>query len=148
MSTIINTEIQINAPIETVWDVLTDFDHYPNWNPFIKSISGKLEVGKTLKVTIQPPNSGIMRFKPRILELATKQKIKWLGHLLVPGIFDGKHSFELIPVGDGRTRFVQSEEFKGLLVPLMASKLNRDTRKGFEEMNQSLKTEAEKMFSK
>ena len=34
----ISTEIEINAPVETVWSILTDFDKYPDWNPFVKSV--------------------------------------------------------------------------------------------------------------
>ena len=33
-------EIEINAPPSRVWQVLTDFEKYPTWNPFIKKITG------------------------------------------------------------------------------------------------------------
>lgn len=46
----IETEIMINASVETVWKVLTDFDNHPTWNPFIQSISGEKAVGKNLTV--------------------------------------------------------------------------------------------------
>ena len=41
----IKTEILINATPEKVWTILTNFDNYPNWNPFIKSIKGEVKVG-------------------------------------------------------------------------------------------------------
>ena len=32
----LHSEIEINAPVERVWEVLTDFASYPRWNPFIR----------------------------------------------------------------------------------------------------------------
>ena len=62
--------------------------------------------------------------------------LKWLGHLLFPGLFDGEHSFQLIDNGNGTTTFRQSEIFKGILVGLLNLE---NTRKGFEAMNKKLK---------
>ena len=36
-------EVEIAAPAERVWSVLVDFDAYPDWNPFIRSIQGACE---------------------------------------------------------------------------------------------------------
>ena len=64
---------------------------------------------------------------------------RWLGHLLVPGIFDGEHIFGIEELERHRVRFVQGEVFKGLLVRLLARSLDRDTQRGFEEMNRALR---------
>lgn len=51
----IKTEILINATPEKVWSILTSFDNYPNWNPFIKSIKGEAKVGNKIKVCMHTP---------------------------------------------------------------------------------------------
>lgn len=84
-----------------------------------------------------------MTFKPKVLTLIKNKELSWLGHLLFPGLFDGKHQFQLIDNGDGTTTFIQSEEFKGLLVSFFKKKLNTNTRNGFIEMNKKLKELAE-----
>jgi hypothetical protein len=38
--------IEIDAPPADVWRVLLDFDAYGEWNPFIRSISGRVEPGE------------------------------------------------------------------------------------------------------
>ena len=48
----LRTETEIDAPVERVWQVLMDFDSYPRWNPFIRSIRGTPEVGSRLEVEI------------------------------------------------------------------------------------------------
>ncbi len=45
----LETDIIINAPIDPVWNILVDFDSYPEWNPFIKSFMEKSRKVKNLK---------------------------------------------------------------------------------------------------
>jgi len=139
----IKTEILINATPEKVWSILTNFDDYPNWNPFIKSIKGNVKVGNKIKARIEPPESKGMTFKPKILTFETNKELSWVGHLLFTRLFDGEHKFELIDNGNGTTKFIQSEKFKGILVPLFKKQLDSNTKKGFEEMNKKLKELAE-----
>ena len=139
----IHTEIEINAPAERVWRVLTDFAAYPKWNPFIRRVDGDLIVGSRLHVNIQPSGGKGMSFRPTVLHAEPNRELRWLGHLWLPGLFDGEHSFSIEPLSDGRVRFVQRERFRGLLVPFLSKMLDGDTRRGFEEMNRALKLRAE-----
>ena len=54
-------------------------------------------------------------FRPRVLEAEPARRLRWLGHLLVPGLFDGEHRFTIEPAGPGRARVTQQETFRGLL---------------------------------
>jgi hypothetical protein len=38
---ILESEIVIQAAAERIWDILMDFESYPEWNPFIRNIAGK-----------------------------------------------------------------------------------------------------------
>lgn len=137
----IYTEILIKAPAPVVWNVLTDFENYPNWNPFIKSLKGDLAVGKRIRVSIEG-----MTFKPQILVCEKNRELRWLGNLLFRGLFDGEHRFLLIDHGDGTTTFQHSEQFEGILVGIFARQLAQ-TKTGFELMNQKLKEQAESSSS-
>jgi hypothetical protein len=139
----LHTEIEIEAPAERVWELLTDFASYPEWNPFIRSISGQPTPGERLEVRLEPPGGRGMTFKPKVLNAEPNRELRWLGHLLVPGLFDGEHSFTIQPLEENRVRFVQREAFKGLLVPLFSRSLDTNTQRGFEEMNRALKERTE-----
>jgi hypothetical protein len=141
----IRTEIIINAPAGKVWKILTDFNAYPQWNPFINTLTGDVKVGNKIKVKITPPDASAMKFTPKVLTFDENRKLSWLGHLLIPGIFDGEHIFELIANADGTTTFIHRENFKGILVPLSKKMLEVNTRNGFIEMNNKLKELAEKV---
>ena len=134
----IHTTINIHADSETVWNILTDFGSYPDWNPFITSVEGTLEVGKKLKADI-----GSFQFKPTVKIFEKGKQLTWLGRLIFPGLFDGRHTFECIPQKDGTTTFIQKESFSGILVPFLKKKLDGETKEGFEAMNQKLKEIAE-----
>jgi hypothetical protein len=137
----LRAEIEINAPPERVWAVLTDFGSFPDWNPFIRSISGDVATGSQLEVRMEPPEGRAMTFKPAVLKTEPNRELAWLGRLGLPGIFDGEHHFELQP-RNGGTLFVQREKFTGILVPLLGGALEK-TRRGFEGMNAALKERAE-----
>jgi len=117
--------------------VLTDFGAYPRWNPFILEVAGVAYRGERLTVQMRQGNR-IMTFKPIILDIQPERELRWLGHLLIPGIFDGEHSFVIEPLGKDRVRLVQSETFNGLLVPFSGFLLD-DTERSFNLMNQALK---------
>jgi hypothetical protein len=139
----LRTEIEINAPAERVWQLLTDFASFPQWNPFIRRASGEPREGAQLQVYLQPSGAKGMTFRPKVLKAEPNRELRWLGHFLIPGLFDGEHIFTIEPLGAGRVRFVQRELFTGILVPLFARWLSKDTRLGFEEMNLALKLRAE-----
>jgi len=137
------TEIEIDASAERVWDILTDFASYPQWKPFIRRISGELQVGERLEVRLEPPDSRGITLRPTVLRAEPNRLLWWVGHLMVPGIFDGEHSLVIEPLEGNRVRFVQHEAFKGVLVRPLARSLDKSTLRGFEEMNGALKERAE-----
>ena len=139
----IETEIIISASPEKVWSVLTDFKKHQDWNPFIKSIKGEKLVGKNITVSIKPPDSKGMTFKPVIIKFVPNQEFRWKGKLGIKGIFDGEHYFVLEKGSDTQTRFIQGEEFSGVLVWIMGNALNK-TQEGFNLMNEAIKKECEK----
>jgi hypothetical protein len=140
----IRAEIEINASAERVWHILTDFADFPEWNPFIRQISGELKVGGKLDVFLQPSGQRGMHFRPTVLAVTPSQELRWLGRLWgIPKLFDGEHSLTIEPLDANRVRFVQQEVFSGILVSLLAGTLSAAER-SFGEMNKALRTLAEK----
>ena len=135
----LRTEIEFEGTPQEVWDVLADLPAYREWNPFIKKIDGEPRTGTNLEVRMEPKGERAMTFRPTVLTVEPGRELKWIGHLLIPGIFDGEHRWLIEEIEPGRVRFTQSERFGGILVPLLWKKL-RDggTAKGFRAMNEAL----------
>src|SRR5690242_13044240 len=112
-------DISIGASPAAVWATLTDLAAYPAWNPFIRSASGAPKPGSRLTIRIQPSGARETTFRASVLAVVPTQFLSWLGHLDIPGLFDGEHHFISEPTGAGRVRFTQREVFRGLLAPLI-----------------------------
>jgi hypothetical protein len=132
--------ILIDAQPMGVWTVLTDLSRYPEWNPLFREASGEIAVGERIKLrSVHPANGRMMTVKPKIVTAEAGVELRWAASL--PGIMSGEHSFVLTPAG-GSTRVVQSESFRGLLVPLSGKILAR-AEASFAELNEALKKRAE-----
>ena len=137
------TATEINASPRSVWNVLLDFPTYPEWNPFVRSIEGFPKEGETLEVSIQPVGGSGMTFRPKVIRAAQDRELRWLGHVLLPGIFDDERFFSIEPLDGGRrAKIIYRERFTGLLLPLMRKHL-LGRREGVEAMNRALKVRVE-----
>ncbi|MFE3193615.1 SRPBCC family protein [Nocardia sp. NPDC059240] len=138
----ISAAIVIQAPPMRVWEVLVDLRAYPEWNPFIREAAGEIAVGNTLNLRMFPVTGGRpTTFKPVVLEARPGAEVRWLGRLLLPGIFDGEHSFTLTATADG-TEVVQAEKFSGVIVPFVGGSI-ADTQESFVALNAALKKRVE-----
>jgi hypothetical protein len=138
----IHTEIGIERQDAAVWAILADIDKWAEWNPFAKA-SGRLAVGERLDVEIRPPGRKPTSFRPTVVKLEPGRELRWLGHLGLPGIFDGEHGFRIAPENAGRCRFEQFEMFTGVMAGPILWLAGDATRRGFEAMNRALKARAE-----
>ena len=125
MSITIDTTVDIDASKQAVWDVLTDFAAYGEWNPFLR-IEGTAEVGTKLVVLVATPC----------------EELRWIGKLGFRGIVDGEHFFILTTNEDGTTHLEHGERFSGALVALArGDSAKNDT--GYEAFSQALKQRVE-----
>ncbi len=138
----IETGVDITAPRWRVWQVLTDADRYPAWNPFVTSVDGALREGSKRRVRIAPPGLRAVTFEPTVVALAQERELRWRGRLLVPGLPDGEHAFRLEERGGG-CRFRQTVRFSGVLMSLLGAGLPEAACRGFEAMDAALKARAE-----
>lgn len=137
----LQTEIIINATPEKVWNILMDFAKYPEWNPFVKEITGSQQVGGQLKVTLKN-GKGTSVFTPTVVSNETANVFEWLGSIPL-GLFKGKHRFAIEKISETQVKFIHSEQFSGLLAGLIMSQIGETTRNGFIAMNKALKERAE-----
>lgn len=141
----IAAEIDIDAPPSQVWAVLTDLPRYPEWNPFIREAAGEVRAGARLRLRMFPRAGRPMTFRPRVLVATTDIELRWVGRLVLPGVFDGEHCFRLSPraTTEGtHTHLRQTERFSGLLVPVLGKTIFA-TVENFRALNEALKNRVE-----
>ncbi len=142
MSKRLSTHVDIEARPERVWEVLTDLAAYPEWNPFIVRADGAVRPGRRLTLRMQPVGGRVMTVRPWLRAVTVNRELRWSGTLGAPGLLDAEHTFTLQPLAGG-TRLIQSETFRGVLVPFVARTLDRTTLPAFVAMNEALARRAE-----
>lgn len=143
---VLSSGIEIAAPAERVWEILTDFPSYSEWNPFMREIQGSAEVGSRLAVRVDPSWSMAMTVRPRLVSVVPNRELRWFGHLMfVPRLFDGEHSFLIERAEQGNVRFVQQEKLSGLVAVVFPGRFQRATEHDWDRMNQALKERAEQI---
>lgn len=135
----INTEIVIHANIAKVWQSLTDFQNYPNSNPFMTCIEGEKKAGAKIKVEIIPPGSKPMTFTPKLIKFETNQEMRWIGILGASWLFSGEHYFKLEKLNEEKTKLTHGETFTDLISPIFSALSGKKTLQGFNLMNEGLK---------
>ena len=138
----IRTEIDIKASLEKVWEVLTDFNNFPQWNPFIRQINGDPKVGTKLKIHLHTSSGKSRTYRPTVTKVEPNRELRWSGKSFIPGMFNGERIFS-IELKTNHVRFVHREIFTGLGVALAGNRLDKDMYQSFEKMNDAFKEEVE-----
>jgi uncharacterized protein YndB with AHSA1/START domain len=130
-------EIQISAPPEAVWRVLTDFPRWPEWNPDVKRMSfdGPLAPGTEFRWKAGPGT-----IVSRLDKVEPPRYISWHGRTLT---IDAYHEWWLEP-REGGTLVSTEEAFYGLLARLLQLPLQKTLDKSFEVAVKRLKEEVER----
>lgn len=137
------SQIDIDAPPERVWDVLTNFPTFPSWNPFIREAEGSLHPGARLRIKLRL-GRWLITFHPVLTVVDRPRELRWLARQWRPGIFDVDRRFRLEPLGTTGCRFVQSESGSGIFAPLLMLIMAGRILRGYEEFNAAIKERVER----
>lgn len=141
----IETNIVIDSTPEKIWDVLTNFEEYELWNPFMIKVVGNASLGSKIEVNIKTISGKNRSYYPIITKCETNKELRWKGKSFLPGVFDGERVFVLEKSDRDKVSFSHKEIFSGLGVKLVGNKLDENLREGFVRMNEALKVRAENL---
>ena len=129
----------IDASPETIWAILIDGQRYPEWDPGVDRIEGKIAPGETLKAysKLSPGRA----FPAKVTEFVPGKKMVWSGGMPL-GLFKGVRTFTLSPKGNGSTEFSLREVFSGPLLPMIGRSIP-DMTDNFKNFAAGLKNRAE-----
>ena len=128
----------IEATPETIWTILTDSSSYPEWDPGMERIEGRIAPGEKIKVFTKL-NPG-RTFPVKVTDFVPGQKMTWSGGIPL-GLFKCERTFSLSPQGNGTTEFTMREVLSGLLFPMFRRSIP-DLTSSFEQFAAGLKSRA------
>ncbi|MGE3670771.1 MAG: SRPBCC family protein [Polyangiaceae bacterium] len=144
----VRTQIEIAASREEVWEVLTDFARYPEWNPVIVSVKGELRAGANVDIKIRQGKLAVP-IPCRMHRVEPLHDFRWRGprNSLMAKVMGGEHYFSLEPLrsdaGEERCVFVHGEQFRGAVVPLLWPRMKKQLEAGYSRVNRALKERVE-----
>ncbi len=141
----IGTEIDIEAPCEKVWAIITNVDKWHEWSPTINASEGKAEVGSVVTITMMSKEAGKdgPKYSPKIIKMDEPKYFHWRAHMMAGFIFTNDKIIELEPTATG-TKVIHKETFKGLMAALMKGQMEKGVPTMLNMMNEALKELAEK----
>ena len=135
----IERTIDINAPIETIWDITVDIERWPEWTTSMKSIrkqeAGPLAVGSVARV--EPAGGTTSDWT--VSELQPLLRFTWATKVRGVSVV-ALHRMEAIP---GGTRMTLELDYSGFLARLFNFQIRRTFVRNLEVESQGMKTLAE-----
>jgi len=134
---------EIAAPPELVWQVITDFSAYGEWNPFVTACDTELHEGAPISMTV-------------VLGENIRDQVEFVSQVIPGELFEYRmkpvgpllHSYrqhEVMCLGDGSTRYRSTFELNGWISGLVGLSLGSALRDGFQGMTDSLVSRSESL---
>lgn len=137
------TEIEINASQRRVWQALLRKEQWLYWNTYLYDCDSKqrFEQGREVALSLRrTPGEEETAFHPLITLVQPEVCLKWVSS--IPG-FVHESVFQLQAIGRDRTKYVQQENFSGLLTRVIFPFIRQDEHQGIRRMARELKRYAE-----
>ena len=141
MARSVRAEIQIAAPIERVWGILTDLEGYSEWNGFTARAESTLRVGDPIALYPRLIGKRAYRWTERVSK-NEPYELCWDLTLGAPFLLTAERCQTLTAQGDG-THYVTEDRFEGVLTAVVMATFARAMQRGFEDCAIGLKKRAE-----
>lgn len=134
------TSIEIDAPHDVVWAVLTDFDALPEWSSGLQGLAGDFREGGAVTATFRAFGRN-QKYEHTLAFFEEGAQFGWSDR--ATGMFTDRHIYRVEPLPHGRTLFTQSDEPQGGVLRFMGGQIARQTVKLYQAFNRELKERAE-----
>lgn len=137
------TQIDIDAPVERVWDTLIAFDRYGDWNPFVLRVRGEPVVGAPVRLTVRIGGRRMGRTHlvsrvepPHVLAWTLPTRARWW--------MRGERVQRLEALGPDRCRYTNDEQVHGIFGLCIGPVFGPLVRRGLEQAGAALKAHTER----
>jgi hypothetical protein len=134
MAFVIDESVRIDSPATTVWQVLTDFPRYGEWNPFCVTAETTLEPGAPIDMRVKLIGPRALKQREYIRSHTPGAGFSYSMKPMPVGALHSMRSHTLTPLGEERCRYDSHFELGGWLLPVVTTLMGAALRRGFGEM--------------
>ena len=128
---------EIKAPVKSLWEVITDVEEYPQWNPYVVYCESDFTPGSAIKMKVKLLPWLTIKQKETIRDNESEEFLEY-GISLPLGLLTSTRQHILTSLGNHNSRYESVFILKGVLAPLVELLLGRQLKRGFEEMTDAL----------
>lgn len=146
MKRAVEHRIGVQAPAEVVWEVVSDFESWKDWNPLHRKAEGQLKIGTILTLEQHLPGEPPRVIQPIVQDWVPYEQLHWRSSRL-GGFVTAIRYLEIESMGDTNSTFSNGELFMGLLLRFVGREERRKLKAAFTEMGEAVRDRAEAIWS-
>jgi hypothetical protein len=146
MQRAVEHRIGVQAPAEIVWEVISDFAAWKDWNPIHPRMEGELRIGTPLVVEVAIGDGPPATIQPIVQDWVPYEQLHWRTKRL-RGLVTAIRYIEIDKKGDQNAIFSNGELFMGPLVRFVSRDERRRLRAAYTRMGEAVRDRAEAIWS-
>ena len=136
----------VQAPAELVWELISDFSTWGDWNPIYRKAEGQMKIGTPLTIEQALPGEPVQVIQPVVQDWVPFEQLHWRSSRL-GGFVTAIRYIEIERMGEANSTFSNGELFMGMLVRWVSKSERRKLRAAYTEMGEALRDHAEALWS-
>lgn len=146
-SVIRTNPVQINAPIDVAWSVLTDVQKYGDWNPFTPQAKTDFAIGSPANLLVR---MGPVKFRitETVCALEEPRLVAWKKKFGADWLLLAVREQHLEYVDKAICSYYNTDRLTGVLAPIVHICFGNYMRRGFNDVAAGLKVYAETKYAR
>jgi hypothetical protein len=138
----IEHRIGVQCPGSVIWDLVSDINGWPAWNPLYPKAKGELGFGAVLELEVALPGEAPRAIKPKMREWTPGEQIIW-DLSMMGGLIRSTRFIEIETLDNGNCIFSNGEFFEGPAMRLIGKKTQKAIKAGFRAFGETVRDRAE-----
>jgi hypothetical protein len=134
--------IGVQTPAPVIWEMISDINGWPAWNPLYPKAKGEVQFGAELELEVALPGEAPRIIKPKIRDWTPNEQIIW-DLRMMGGLIRTTRYIEIETLENGNCIFSNGEFFEGPLMGLIGKKTRRAIKAGFRAFGETVRDRAE-----
>jgi uncharacterized protein YndB with AHSA1/START domain len=137
--------VEIAAPSKVVWEVLTDLDRYPEWNPFCLSATSSLEMGASVEMVLADytGNGGTFLNTEYVCAFVPERLLSWELRATPESPYAARRDQVIEPSTEGTCRYYSTDAFLGEFACDIMTETGEWVKRAFDDTAVALKRRSE-----
>jgi len=137
----------VQAPAEIVWEVISDFASWKDWNPVHPRMEGEMRIGTTLRFDlVLAETASAVAVEAVVQDWVPYEQLHWRTKRL-NGFVTAIRYLEIEKMSDSGSTFSNGELFMGPLVRFVPRDERRRLKAAFTRMGEAVRARAEALWS-